>query len=86
MLQLLALSLGLVVSTCRGDQPSFYNDTQYNLGEYGQYVLQTYHSTLAYAPRLNFINPFNACDDGSHILLSPRGSAAPPAPTILDAR
>lgn len=80
------LSVFSLVCPCLADEVAFFESTKYNNGDYGRYVTQSFRSSEAIAPRLNFMKPFTNCDDGSYIFVAPRGDAASPTPYILDAR
>lgn len=64
----------------------FTNDADFNAGRYGYYITQTFKSSNVTAPRINMQKPFTACDDGSHLFITPRGELPEtPAAVILDA-
>lgn len=78
--------LALVAIPCQADQAPFYADSKYNDAEYGFYVTQTFKSSpqVTGVPVVNFMEPFTRCDDGSYLLITPRGSVAESTPMILD--
>lgn len=65
---------------------AFFADADYNNGQYGLYVTQTFKSINITVPRLNMQKPFTNCDDGSYLFISPRGNVASPLAAIYDAR
>jgi hypothetical protein len=89
----LALSLamlGLVfhpVPSALAHDEALYNSQEYNNGQLGQYVTQTFVSTYVTAPKVNFAKSFTnpACDDGSYLFIAPRGEKAKSSVCILDA-
>lgn len=78
--------LALVAIPCQADQAPFYADSKYNDAEYGFYVTQTFKSSpqVTGVPVVNFMEPFTRCDDGSYLLITPRGRVAESTPMILD--
>lgn len=78
--------LALVAIPCQADQAPFYADSKYNDAEYGFYVTQTFKSSpqVTGVPVVNFMEPFTRCDDGSYLLITPRGNVAESTPMILD--
>lgn len=78
--------LALVAIPCQADQAPFYADSKYNDAEYGFYVTQTFKSSpqVTGVPVVNFMEPFTRCDDGSYLLITPRGKVAESTPMILD--
>lgn len=78
--------LALVAIPCQTDQAPFYADSKYNDAEYGFYVTQTFKSSpqVTGVPVVNFMEPFTRCDDGSYLLITPRGKVAESTPMILD--
>lgn len=85
LVPLIAL-LALVAIQCQADQAPFYADSKYNDAEYGFYVTQTFKSSpqVTGVPVVNFMEPFTRCDDGSYLLITPRGKVAESTPMILD--
>lgn len=85
LVPLIAL-LALVAIPCQADQAPFYADSKYNDAEYGFYVTQTFKSSpqVTGVPVVNFMEPFTRCDDGSYLLITPRGKVAESTPMILD--
>lgn len=85
LVPLIAL-LALVAIPCQADQAPFYADSKYNDAEYGFYVTQTFKSSpqVTGVPVVNFMEPFTRCDDGSYLLITPRGNVAESTPMILD--
>lgn len=85
LVSLIAL-LALVAIPCQADQAPFYADSKYNDAEYGFYVTQTFKSSpqVTGVPVVNFMEPFTRCDDGSYLLITPRGKVAESTPMILD--
>lgn len=85
LVPLIAL-LALVAIPCQADQAPFYADSKYNDAEYGFYVTQTFKSSpqVTGVPVVNFMEPFTQCDDGSYLLITPRGNVAESTPMILD--
>lgn len=85
LVPLIAL-LALVAIPCQTDQAPFYADSKYNDAEYGFYVTQTFKSSpqVTGVPVVNFMEPFTRCDDGSYLLITPRGKVAESTPMILD--
>lgn len=85
LVPLIAL-LALVAIPCQTDQAPFYADSKYNDAEYGFYVTQTFKSSpqVTGVPVVNFMEPFTRCDDGSYLLITPRGRVAESTPMILD--
>lgn len=85
LVPLIAL-LALVAIPCQADQAPFYADSKYNDAEYGFYVTQTFKSSpqVTDVPVVNFMEPFTRCDDGSYLLITPRGKVAESTPMILD--
>lgn len=85
LVPLIAL-LALVAIPCQADQAPFYADSKYNDAEYGFYVTQTFKSSpqVTGVPVVNFMEPFTRCDDGSYLLITPRGKMAESTPMILD--
>lgn len=66
---------------------AFLHDLDYNDGSYGQYVTQDFKTSNASATRINMMQPFTSCDDGSYIFVSPRGEEVKhPAASIYDPR
>jgi len=84
LLVLLSLPAFLFPSAVRADHEGFFRNTEYNEGEFGDYVTQSFHTTDVTAPILNVNKPFTQCDDGSYIFITPRGEKAPSHPFILD--
>lgn len=78
--------LALVAIPCQADQAPFSADSKYNDAEYGFYVTQTFKSSpqVTGVPVVNFMEPFTRCDDGSYLLITPRGKVAESTPMILD--
>lgn len=85
LVPLIAL-LALVAIPCQADRAPFYADSKYNDAEYGFYVTQTFKSSpqVTGVPVVNFMEPFTRCDDGSYLLITPRGKVAESTPMILD--
>lgn len=85
LVPLIAL-LALVAIPCQADQAPFYADSKYNDAEYAFYVTQTFKSSpqVTGVPVVNFMEPFTRCDDGSYLLITPRGKVAESTPMILD--
>lgn len=85
LVPLIAL-LALVAIPCQADQAPFSADSKYNDAEYGFYVTQTFKSSpqVTGVPVVNFMEPFTRCDDGSYLLITPRGKVAESTPMILD--
>lgn len=85
LVPLIAL-LALVAIQCQAGQAPFYADSKYNDAEYGFYVTQTFKSSpqVTGVPIVNFMEPFTRCDDGSYLLITPRGKVAESTPMILD--
>lgn len=85
LVPLIAL-LALVAVPCQADRAPFYADSKYNDAEYGFYVTQTFKSSpqVTGVPVVNFMEPFTRCDDGSYLLITPRGKVAESTPMILD--
>lgn len=85
LIPLIAL-LALVAIPCQADRAPFYADSKYNDAEYGFYVTQTFKSSpqVTGVPVVNFMEPFTRCDDGSYLLITPRGKVAESTPMILD--
>lgn len=85
LVPLIAL-LALVAIPCQADQAPFYADSKYNDAEYGFYLTQTFKSSpqVTGVPVVNFMEPFTRCDDGSYLLITPRGKVAESTPMILD--
>ncbi|KAF2206188.1 hypothetical protein CERZMDRAFT_53706, partial [Cercospora zeae-maydis SCOH1-5] len=84
-----AVVIAFIVSlftTSLADQTAFLADARYNKGEYGSYVTQTFKSNpqVTAAPIVNFMKPFTSCDDGSYLMICPRGTAVDPTLMILD--
>lgn len=62
-------------------------DSAYNDGSYGRYVTQTFKSSNVSATRINMMQPFTGCDDGSYLFVTPRGEdVEQPAAAIYDPR
>ncbi|PPJ57075.1 hypothetical protein CBER1_00554 [Cercospora berteroae] len=78
--------LTAILTPCLADQVAFHADSQYNDGKYGSYVTQTFKSNpqVTAVPVVNFVKPFTSCDDGSYLMIAPRGDAADATPMILD--
>lgn len=63
-----------------------FSFTAFDLGFYGIYPRQIFHSVDFEAPALKITRWDSRCDSGN-LLLSPRGKAVPaPGPVMLDAR
>lgn len=73
-----------LLSICNADDRVLIANEDYNNGFYGDYPTHTYHSSKIKPPRLNFMQPFTNCDDGSYIFLTPRGRIANSSFYILD--
>ena len=81
-----SLALAIVFSTfSAAHDEALYKSTEYNGGQYGEYVAQRFVSTNVTAPRVNFMRPFTDCDDGSLLFIAPRGEKANSSVVILDA-
>lgn len=66
---------------------AFVHDLEFNAGNYGRYVTQTFKSSNITATRINMMQPFTECDDGSYIFISPRGEDVDrPSASIYDPR
>ncbi|KAF2495421.1 hypothetical protein BU16DRAFT_460908 [Lophium mytilinum] len=71
------------------DLSPYFSDKKFDNGEYGSYPMQTFHSSDIVAPRINILSSSSRCDDGSYILITPRGHRVPDearGPMILDHR
>lgn len=79
------LSFLCLLSSCLADKEPYLNSAEYDRGDYGRYVTQTYLSSEVRSPVLNVRKPFTECDDGSYLFLAPRGAVAQRRPMILDA-
>jgi hypothetical protein len=64
-----------------------YNSQEYERGQWGEYVTQTFVSSNVTAPKVNFAKAFTdpKCDDGSYLFIAPRGEKANTSVCILDA-
>lgn len=69
---------------CHADEKSFLKNAKFNDGEYGNYPKHKFRTSIIEPPRLNFMEPFTNCDDGSYIFVAPRGAAAWSSFYILD--
>lgn len=78
--------LSFFLALTSADEGNFFRDQEYNDAAYGSYPHQSFHTTKAVAPRVNFIEYFNKteCDDGSKIFIAPRGNKADATPVMLD--
>lgn len=78
------------INYARNVQPAgeaFFQDSEFNDGSYGRYVTQTFESSNATSTRINMMQPFTACDDGSYIFVTPRGEdVEQPSAAIYDPR
>jgi len=77
--------IALASSLAAAHDEALFRSTEYNAGQYGEYVLQRFTSTNVTAPRLNFMRPFTNCNDGSLLFIAPRGEKANSSVCILDA-
>ncbi|KAK5116895.1 hypothetical protein LTR62_006616 [Meristemomyces frigidus] len=82
---LLTTVLCSFLPACLAHDEAFQLNDDYNRGALGAYVTQKYITTDLDVPKLNFMKPFTACDDGSYLFLAPRGEEASTAVCILDA-
>ena len=80
----LAVLLAWVARLCWADEKSFLRNAKYNEGEFGHYPTHKFKTSVIEPPRLNFMQPFSKCDDGSYIFVSPRGNSAWSSFFILD--
>lgn len=69
---------------CLADDKMFLKNSKYNAGEYGKYVTQSFRTTPIEPPRINFMQPFTNCDDGSFLFIAPRGEIAYSSFYIMD--
>lgn len=69
---------------CLADQEAFFQDEKYNHEDYGRWVTQKYKTSSIEPPRLNFMQPFTECDDGSYLFIAPRGDEANASFYIMD--
>ncbi|KAK3669909.1 hypothetical protein LTR78_010220 [Recurvomyces mirabilis] len=81
----LAFLLMTFIPDCEAHNEALQQSNEYNYGVLGPYVTNSFVSTDVTAPKLNFMKPFTACDDGSYIFLAPRGETANSSVCILDA-
>lgn len=59
-----------------GSKDAFVRSAQYDAGDYGRYVTQTFKSSKVKVPRPNMMMPFSACNDGMKLFVAPRGEMA----------
>jgi hypothetical protein len=77
--------LALLVPETLADVSPFFNDAEFDSGEYGPYPVKTYMSTNIVSPRLNYLQSHRECDNGQYTLLTLRGNKIPePGAIILD--
>lgn len=81
---LLLLLASPLFPSARADAPVFLQNTKYNAGEYGKYVMQEFKTSHITPPRMNFMKPFTECDDGSYLFIAPRGNIADSSFYIMD--
>lgn len=79
-----ATLLTCLLSRCRADEKSYYKDSKYNQGDYGPYPRHKFKTSIIEPPRMNFMQPFTNCDDGSYLFVSPRGNVAYSSFYIVD--
>ncbi|USW53537.1 Putative arylsulfotransferase [Septoria linicola] len=82
----LAILFSFLSGHAIADQTPFYANSQYNDAQYGDYVTQTFKSNpqITAVPIINFMKPFTNCDDGSYLMIAPRGNVAEATPMVLD--
>ena len=68
----------------RGDDKTFYRNQKYNEGDFGKYPVHHFQTSDLTPPRINFMQPFTDCDDGSYIFVAPRGNVPDSSFYILD--
>ncbi|KAK0253134.1 hypothetical protein LTS09_011805 [Friedmanniomyces endolithicus] len=66
-------------------EEALYRSEEYNAVQQGEYVEQHFISTNVTAPRINFMRPYDICDDGSYLFIAPRGEKTQSSVCILDA-
>ncbi|KAK4544628.1 hypothetical protein LTR36_004200 [Oleoguttula mirabilis] len=82
----LSLAFSFLLGPCLADVQPYSNSAEYDKGDYGRWVTQTFLSSQVIAPVLNVRKPFTECDDGSYLFVAPRGGGVAKAtPMILDA-
>jgi len=79
------LILASLTSVLLADLAPYNASTLYDYGLFGAYPHQRFVTVDYEAPRLNFKQSSDRCDDGSYLLLTPRGRFVPtPGPMLLD--
>ncbi|CAG8405159.1 unnamed protein product [Penicillium salamii] len=79
------LGLFALIGGANADLQPFYQSAGYDMSQYGAWPLQSYLSSRASGPILNYWNRSEACEKESYTLIAPRGdSVRHTGPMILD--
>ena len=77
--------LAILIVTVFADVAPYSNDVAYDKGIHGEYPVHSFMSSDLVSPRLNILQWDVQCNDGSYIMINPRGSGiASPGPMIID--
>jgi len=80
-------SFTCLLSVSFGDLAPYNQSTLYDYGLFGAYPHQKFVTVDYEAPRVNIKQWRDQCDDGKHVLLTPRGRFVPnPSPMLLDSK